>query len=51
VKRIEHPENYSQTLNPKSNQWVLIDKVNGKIIGYSSKQYKDIPIAVKSKAE
>lgn len=43
--KVEKPENYSQTLNPKSNQWVLIDKINSKILDHSDTQYKDIPIA------
>lgn len=38
---------YSQTLNPKSNQWVLVDKRQGIIVEHSDTQFEGVEIATR----
>lgn len=38
---------YVQVFNPKSKRWILVDKVNGKILGNSKNKY-EVPVATKN---
>lgn len=39
--------NYTQVLNPKSNQWVLIDTRQGVIVEHSDTKYEGVEVATK----